>query len=210
MSTVFQRGVLSYSKVRALTRVATPDNEASLIAFAMTTTATRVEERCQQMRNALPDSTQEAERIHGQRNLRVLRDRQRGVLMLTVELPMEQGELVCRALDKAVEDHAGNGPEHEPTSWHTQQADALVDVASSYLTGASSSPTSSAETYQVVVHVNRSALIPGAGRSDLPIEAVRRLTCDAGIVPITDGPDGEPLSVGRRQRVIPTAIRRAL
>ena len=41
-------------------------------------------------------------------------------------------------------------------------------------------------------------------------ETARRLCCDAGIVPVVDGPNGEPLSVGRRTRSIPPAVRRAL
>ena len=36
------------------------------------------------------------------------------------------------------------------------------------------------------------------------------LCCDAGIVPVVDGSNGEPLSVGRRTRSIPLAVRRAL
>ncbi len=54
ISVAFSKGTLSYSKVRALTRAATAMNEASLLNFALSTTAARVEERCQQLRNALP------------------------------------------------------------------------------------------------------------------------------------------------------------
>jgi hypothetical protein len=50
----------------------------------------------------------------------------------------------------------------------------------------------------------------GQGRSDLPIETIRRLTCDGSIVRMTDGVNGEPLDVGRKQRIVPVAIRRAL
>jgi hypothetical protein len=50
----------------------------------------------------------------------------------------------------------------------------------------------------------------GKGRSDLPIETIRRLTCDGSIVRMTDGVNGEPLDVGRKQRIVPVAIRRAL
>jgi hypothetical protein len=52
----FSRGELSYSKVRALTRVARSDNEDSLIAFALKTTAARVEERCRESRCGSADS----------------------------------------------------------------------------------------------------------------------------------------------------------
>ena len=49
-----------------------------------------------------------------------------------------------------------------------------------------------------------------AGRADLPLESVRRLSCDSSVVRMTDGPDGEPLNVGRKQRTMPPAIKRAL
>lgn len=56
----FAEGRLSYSKVRALTRVAGPANEDELLAFASSTTAARVEERCRELRYGMPDSTDEA------------------------------------------------------------------------------------------------------------------------------------------------------
>lgn len=40
--------------------------------------------------------------------------------------------------------------------------------------------------------------------------AVRRLACDAQIVPIVLGSEGQPLDVGRASRSVPPAIRRAL
>ena len=43
VSATMQRGAISYAKVRALTRVATPDNEASLLDFAQAGTAAHVE-----------------------------------------------------------------------------------------------------------------------------------------------------------------------
>ena len=56
VSREFASGRLSYSKVRALTRVATRENEGALLAYAMKTTAARLEERCRQMRNVQPDT----------------------------------------------------------------------------------------------------------------------------------------------------------
>ncbi len=47
----------------------------------------------------------------------------------SVELPLEAGELVCQALDKAVEAGGQQGPEFEAESWSAQQADALVAMA---------------------------------------------------------------------------------
>ncbi|MDP9020154.1 MAG: DUF222 domain-containing protein [Actinomycetota bacterium] len=42
-ATAFAAGQLSYSKVRALTRVATPDNEADLLDLALTGTTSQLE-----------------------------------------------------------------------------------------------------------------------------------------------------------------------
>ena len=42
------------------------------------------------------------------------------------------------------------------------------------------------------------------------IEAVRRVLCDANVIPIVLGSHGEPLDIGRATRTIPTGIRRAL
>ena len=87
-------------------------NEGLLLSFALSTTATRGEERCQQLRNALPGAVDGANRAHERRSVRVWRDPKRGTLTLNVELPVEAGDLVCQALDKAVE--AGVGISGDP------------------------------------------------------------------------------------------------
>jgi hypothetical protein len=52
-----------------------------------------------------------------------------------VELPLETGELVDKALDEAVEATASSTPELAEESWAAQRADALVALAKSYLGG---------------------------------------------------------------------------
>jgi len=206
----FSRGELSYSKVRALTRVARPDNEGTLKAFALKTTAARVEERCRELRCGRADSVAEANRSHAKRSLRMHRDQSRGTMTITVELPLEAGELIDKALDRARESSIASGPEFAAESWAAQQADALVTMASSYLTGHRETSTNSSENYQVTVHVDRSALSDGSGRSGLPIESVKRLCCDGDTVVIVEDENGEPLNIGRKTRTVPTAIKRAL
>ena len=176
----------------------------------MTMTAARLEERCCQLFNVRPEAASDANSVHERRSVRVFRDPGRGMLTLTVELPIEEGEVIGQALDKAIETDGCNGPEFASTPWCAQQADALVEICKGYLTGTRETRTSSADTYEVVVHVDAEALTGGKGRSDLPLESVRRLTCDGSVVTMTDGANGEPLSVGRKQRTVPTAIKRAL
>ena len=78
-------------------------------------------------------------------------------------------------------------------------------------------PVLAPDRHEIVVHVEADVLADGrAGRCEIEhrtaiaAETARRLCCDAGIVPVVDGSNGEPLSVGRRTRSIPPAVRRAL
>lgn len=187
ISAAFADGRLSYSKARALTRVANAGNEDLMLAYALEASAAQVEERSRQMRNVAPDSTEGARRAWERRSLTIARNAAAGTMTVTLELPIEDGEVFARAIDRAVElGKAHLGPEFEASGWLAQQADAAIEVARSYLAGDASSPTSSADHYQVVVHVDESALRGGAGRADLPIETVRRLSCDGSIAHIVD------------------------
>jgi hypothetical protein len=208
----FGGGELSYSKVRALTRVARFENEDVLLEFALRTTAARVEERCRELRCGTDASTDEAARAHARRTLSLRRDPERGTITITVELPMETGELVDKALDRAMEATASSTPELAEESWSAQRADALVALAKAYLGGNGEGETAggTSDHYQVVVHVDESALRGGAGRSGLPIESVRRIGCEADRIFLVEDEHGEPLSVGRKSRVVPQTIKRAL
>ena len=50
----------------------------------------------------------------------------------------------------------------------------------------------------------------GPDRQTLTAAVIRRLACDAGIIPIVLGSRSEVLDVGRKRRTVPTGIRRAL
>jgi len=229
ISAAFADGRLSYSKVRALTRVAQESDEDLLLAYALEATATQVEERCRQMRNVEPESAVVARRIWERRSLTIFRDRSRGCVRITIELPAEDGELVARSIESAVaRGDAASGvefasnPERAADGWRAQQADALVAIAKAYLSGVAGQPSAessvkptrasacAADHYQVVVHVDEKSLRGGIGRSDLPIETVKRLICDGSVVTVVEDDGGNPLDVGRKQRTVPTALRRAL
>ena len=206
----FARGELSYSKVRALTRVARPGNEDELLVFALKTTAARVEERCRELRCGTIAATDDALRAHARRELRMRRDEVRGTITITVELPIETGELVDKALDRSVDASAASGAEFSEDSWNAQRADALVEMAKSYLSGDMQGTSGTPDHYQVTVHVDESALRGSAGRSGLPVETVRRIACDSSVVVLVKDMHGDPLSVGRKTRIVPAAIERAL
>ena len=175
ISAAFADGRLSYSKVRALTRAANALNEDLLLAYALDATASQVEERCRQMRNVEPEATAAARSAWERRSLTVSRNPARGTVTIIVELPAEDGEFVAQALDSAVA--AGNAAtgiefasdrELAANGWCAQQADALVAIARAYLAGGEEAQESAPDRYQVVVHVDDSALRGGVGRSDSP------------------------------------------
>jgi hypothetical protein len=217
ISAAFAEGRLSYSKVRALTRVAHFHDEDLLLAYALDATVPNVEERCRQIRNVAPDSFHHARRAWERRTLTVFRDEARGTLRLTVEVPIEDGELIVRALDCAVaagevttEVDPDAIAESKGTAWRAQQADALVAVVRSYLDGGSDQEAATADHYQVVVHADAKSLTGGVGHADLPIDTVKRLLCDGSLVLVAEDADGNPLDVGRKQRTVSTPLKRAL
>jgi len=215
IAAAFSSGKLSYSKVRALTRVAGVNNEDELLSFASKTTTANLEERCREIKHGLPDSLDSAQRAFANRSLRVSRNAERGTMTITLELPIETGDLVEKALDKARDDSRQAEPrslskvEFIDRSWSARQADAMVSMASAYLSGKNSQRNLS-DDYLVTVHVDQSALVNGNGRSSLPIESVKRLCCDGLAVVIGEDEQGEPLNIGRKTRTVPTAIKRAL
>ncbi len=233
ISDAFSTGKLSYTKVRAITRIATPANEAELIDMALRITARHVEEHCKQRRNAQKKSTAAANRANEKRDIRIWQDPSGDTVHFSIELAVDDATVIEKALEKAaVQLSSDTGsitrlPE-EAISWRAQQVDALVSVCRSFLDGTgigvnssyeNSSEISSlqkvssstADHYQVVVHVDETALAGSeAGTSQLPIESVRRICCDGSIVPLIESESGEPLNVGRKVRTVPTAIRRAL
>lgn len=113
------------------------------------------------------------------------------------------------ALDKARDDEALEVPALAESSWSMRQADAFVSMVNGYLCGDGDNEASN-DNYLVTIHVEQSALAGNAGRSALPIESVRRLCCDSRAVVITEDDSGEPLSIGRKSRIIPKAIARAV
>jgi hypothetical protein len=79
-----------------------------------------------------------------------------------------------------------------------------------YLQDGAGETKSSSDNYLVNIHVDQSALAGDVGRSSVPIETVKRLCCDGYAVVTTETKDGEPLSIGRKSRVVPKGIERAV
>ena len=97
----FRRGVLSYSKVRAVTRVATPENEAALLDVAESATAAQVERVVQRYRRGGRLEAATAMAAHRDRGVHCFRDED-GTIVIRARLPAELGEIVLRAIEEAV------------------------------------------------------------------------------------------------------------
>jgi hypothetical protein len=95
-------GKLSYAKVRALTRVATPENEPRLLEMALYATGAQLERICRGYRNAQAADEAPSPEDRSVRE-RVLPG---GMVKLEIVLSPDEADLVLRALDRAREVHA--------------------------------------------------------------------------------------------------------
>ena len=103
----------------------------------------------------------------------------------------------------------------ERGSFEQRRVDALTDIAESYL--ANGPTASSGNRYQVMLHVCAETLADNAddpsyieNGAHVSAETSRRLCCDAAISVLKEDDNGEILNIGRKSRIIPPAMRRAL
>ena len=103
LSQALARGELSYAKVRELTRVATPETEARLLAVGRAGTAEHVERIVRGWRRMdRKAEAQEAARHHTARALHVYQDED-GAVRIRGRLAPEVGAVLLKALDAARE-----------------------------------------------------------------------------------------------------------
>jgi hypothetical protein len=148
------RGELSYAKVRALTRVATPATEEQLLSVGRVGTASHVERivrgwRCVDRRA----EARETARKHASRGLHVYHDED-GMVTIRGRLAPEVGTLLVQALTAARETlYQKVGVSAETPTMAQRQADALALLAETALHHGVD-PGNGGERYQVVVHVD--------------------------------------------------------
>jgi hypothetical protein len=224
LSEALAHGELSYAKVRALTRIATRENEEQLLTIGKMGTACHVERIVRGWRRVdrLAEAREDAHR-HKSRSLHVYQDED-GMVVIRGRLTPETGAVLMQALAAARETlyQRSRGVNTDDTSTATpsmeqEHADALTLIAETALHH-DLDPGASGERYQVVVHVDAPVLAdpdtPGQsvleGGVCVSAETSRRLACDASRVLMRHDPDGQIVEVGARTRTIPPAIRRAL
>ena len=180
LSDAMRRGAVSYSKVRAVTRVATPETEQALLDVALCGTAAHVEQIVRGWRRVdrTAERTEEKRR-QDRRSLRTWLDED-GMVIVQGRLTPEVGAALRRALEAACDqarpavvenggadadasDVALAEEELAPT-FAQRQADAIGTVAECALAGGLDRGTAG-DRYQVVVHVDSDAL---AAERDVP------------------------------------------
>jgi hypothetical protein len=144
LASALAHGELSYAKVRALTRVATPETEERLLAVGRAGTACHVERIVRGWRRVdLAAEAQETARRHKPRALHVYPDDD-GMVVVRGRLTPEAGAVLMQALaaaretlyrsSRAADAHeTGRIVSAETCSMEQRQADALVLVAESAL-----------------------------------------------------------------------------
>jgi hypothetical protein len=200
----FSAGRLSYSKARALTRIAGPDTEHDLVEMALRATAAHMEsiargyaraERSAERSSTSVDATDPACRRRVD-----MRDHDDPTLAtLIASLTHEEMDTVTRALHAA-----GDG---------NSRADALVKMAESFLAHGHGCRRGSDRTLAMIT-VDENVLDgddTGTARfvdgpAILP-ETARRLCCDASFVWLLRGEHGEPVNVSSRHSM-PRSLRR--
>ncbi|AZI57809.1 HNH endonuclease [Nakamurella antarctica] len=231
----FARGVLSYSKVRSVTRVAGRVDEQTLLNLAVVETASQLERTVRGFRKA-DGAGLDQQRL---RRARAYWDDD-GMLVLSARLPAEEGALVMAAIEAAgLQESQGPGAQHElvadsdrlDLNHQTMSvADSFVSMAKSALS-AGQTETSGDDRQLIVLHVGPEAFSspvapPVEGCSTersadkgichlddgpgLDTPAMERFACDTAVLVMIKGAAKNVLNVGRKARKISPAMRRAL
>ncbi len=203
----FAAGRLSYAKVRALTRIATPENEADLAEIAGPMTGNQLE-RFARAHRRVSHADDGAARVQRRLTWRFEDD---GSLAGTFRLPPLDGAVLLQALRAAAGDLEHPHDEHADVSAETPAgelpaapadqplkvtssslADAMLVLAEAFLAdkvAAADNP----DVYQVVVHVGTDAVAagdPGGVSAETPraAEAMPGHPADPARCHVEDGP----------------------
>ncbi len=191
----FAAGQISYTKVRAITRVVTAKTETTLLDVALEATGSQLEKIVRGWNKI--DKAQEARRDESRRCHIFFDDD--GMCVVSAKLRPEEGAMLMKAIEAA-------------RSKGQDLADALVEVATRAI---NSSAESNGERYHVIVHTDAAheeTTVEGrlGDKVRVSAELAQRLTCDATSTTVVHNKDGAVLDVGRKTRRISTELRLAL
>ena len=189
--------------------------EADLLAAACRDTIAEFDKDCRDLARLLAGDGGVGELDRQKANSTVRRwiDKITGMWHLHAEVDPETGAKLWTAIDTQLDTvKQRDGNTEIPLERLTVTA--LVEVV-----GAVPAGNGERRVPEVCVHVDLPTLVDGlhtrsicetSNGVPLPVDTVRRLCCEAHIIPVVLGADGEALAVGREQRVANRAQRRAL
>ncbi|MBW8826798.1 MAG: DUF222 domain-containing protein [Acidobacteria bacterium] len=202
LTAAFGRGEVSYSQVRAITRVATVETEGALVDLAKASTAAQLERVIRATTKAL--GLDEVNDRHSRRSavVHVLDD---GSYEIRVRLSPEDGELAkvtIEAFTDALPYDAGSA---EPRD--ARRADGFIEMVRA-ARDADPIANDSTDRATVMLVDERDGTRLSSGVSLHP-DTAQRLACDSAVIALYMK-DGQPLDIGRKTRSIPTSINRAM
>src|SRR5690606_41232527 len=131
-------------------------------------------------------------------------------------LDPEGAATIDAALAALSEPRPGPDGTRDPRPAARRRADALLDLVTRAVSSPDGAPPTRT-TAQVVVtttYEDLTSAVRGAGTTltgqVLPPETVRKLACDATIIPAVLGATGQPLDLGSPTRLFPPRLRRVL
>ncbi|MGZ8636106.1 MAG: DUF222 domain-containing protein [Actinomycetota bacterium] len=195
LADALSKGELGIDKVVELTRFATPDSEARLIAWAINVSPGAVRRRADLEVRASREDAADADRSRSVSWWYFDEGRR---FALEAELPAAQGAIVAKALDRIAATIPSLPEDWDPAA--ARRADALVTLCAGR-TAADRDPDGA-----VVVHAQADGLVGGTGGCEIedgPVihpETVRRLLCNARVQTMVESEDGDVLAVGRMSR----------
>ncbi len=143
-------GRLSYSKVRAITRVATPATEEALLVDALATTAAQLELICRKFAAVRRHATLSPEELRARRTV-TRRERADGMVVIEAVLPADEAALVMAAIEReaarrdvpATEDPVADVPAADvpAETWPLAASGPTADVPAETRPRAASGPT---------------------------------------------------------------------
>ncbi|MFV8753655.1 DUF222 domain-containing protein [Nannocystaceae bacterium ST9] len=218
----FAAGELTYSKVRALTRTATPATQQTLIDVAKAATASQLDKIVAGLRRVRAHANPEQSGGDPPRRFARVTETPDGMVRIVAQVGPEEALILRAAMDMAqspagdsTPPRAANDPQSPAGDYASDQADALVAVARGYLERKSTTRGTGFELIMMTTPEQLAHGPEGIGGflrdgTPLPLHVARMLACDATRVDVSVGDSGEILDVGRSRRTIPTAIGRAL
>jgi uncharacterized protein DUF222/HNH endonuclease len=187
----------------------------TLVAAAQHSTPEQFDRECRDLARDLSDDggLSRQERSRRERNVRRWVDRHTGMCKTLLSLDPLADATAWTAINAAVAAARAADQSDDDRTWDQLQADVVVEL----LTGARGAGDQ--RLPEVSVLIDHATLLDGLHAASLcetsdgqllPVATVRRLCCDADILPVVFGGDGEVLDVGRSCRLANRAQRRAL